>query len=388
MVRLQPMPIISQNVPAYTNDDDGGAYPASNANNTSYGQDNWRTATVVAGGVDSGPLTQPVYLAYDLSGVPSSQRQNVVLVWYNDPVSSFDPVAAAGLFLAMPQDYTIETNTAAGGSYPASGWTVQVTVTGNAFSTRQHPFNMSGANWVRLNITGGHGSASHSATNIALNMDIHAASLGNNGITFFGDSLGAVALNHDDGGGLGLILPAQVNQVRPRHWPYWEQACTGGYTAFSLLSRFSTYVPLITGSYVVLQVGANDANQGGALLTNYTSNMQSIINTCASNGIICIIPHIHWARTTGIQTNGPTVNGYIDALIAANPTTTMAGFDAWTYFSNNQSLITTLGPPDNDGLHPTNPAGMAAYRTQTALWAATNLYGSPLTMDGYGGVFS
>src|SRR5579885_3137442 len=110
-----PMPVISRGVPAWTNDDFSGAFPASNACNSSYGGQNyWRCLTTPTSNANSGTLTQAVYLAYDLSGVPSSQRQNVVVVWYNDP--STDPYNSALLvvnYFNTPCTYTIDTNTGA-----------------------------------------------------------------------------------------------------------------------------------------------------------------------------------------------------------------------------------------------------------------------------------
>src|SRR5579885_1188551 len=116
------MPIISRNCPAYTNDDFSGAFPASNANNAVYGGQNyWRCATAPVGNADSGTLTQPGWRAYDLSGVPAVQRQQVVLAWYNDPSTDAYNSALLGTnYFNTPASYVIETNTGAGGGAPPS----------------------------------------------------------------------------------------------------------------------------------------------------------------------------------------------------------------------------------------------------------------------------
>src|SRR3954468_820836 len=62
-----PMPLISRGVPAYSSSDSGR--PASNANDNDYGT-YWRSSGV------------PAWLAYDLSGIPATQRGNVLLAWY------------------------------------------------------------------------------------------------------------------------------------------------------------------------------------------------------------------------------------------------------------------------------------------------------------------
>src|SRR5690349_10013998 len=68
--------LISQNLPAYTNDDCGGNHPASLANSAK-GGDVWQSCNT--------PSTDdPVWLAYDLSKVPPTNRNKVVLFWTND----------------------------------------------------------------------------------------------------------------------------------------------------------------------------------------------------------------------------------------------------------------------------------------------------------------
>src|SRR6266508_5273729 len=100
------MPVISRNVPAHTNDSGGGAYPASLANDASY-DTHWRTCNV--------PSTfTPMYLVYDLSGVPAASRGRVVVAWYNDPTtSSYDHtfvgfLRPVGIANDIPSTYTLQ----------------------------------------------------------------------------------------------------------------------------------------------------------------------------------------------------------------------------------------------------------------------------------------
>lgn len=365
----QPMPVVSRNAPAYTNDDSLGGFPASHANNASY-TDNWRCQTTPVGNADSGTLTQPVYLAFDLSLVPLSQRGMVLLVWYDDTPGSgpYDPGLIANNYYNVSRDYTVDVNAAAGGSLPTSGWVTKVTIAGNTYHSRQHLFDMTGYNWVRIRVTGVIGSAFNN--NVAMDMDIHDAHLGLDSWIFYGDSITQRGLDHDDSGGIGNIVPAQINASKPAYWPVWECGGVGGWTATDMQTVMaSTFLPLFPGTYVALPLGTNDATGGGALLTQFQSKMQSMVSSILAAGKIPVIPHIPWNSIA--PTNVQTLNGYIDAVIAANPGA-IAGPDLWAYFNANQSLIS------GDGIHPTDPAGYAAYRVQWANWATANIYLNPL----------
>lgn len=363
----QPMPLISQGVPAYTNDDSSGADPASNANNSNY-HDNWRCATTPAGNANNGTLTQPVYLAYDLSSVPLYQRQQILLIWYNDTpgIGSYNPSLILQNYFNNPNAYTIDVNAAPGGALPTSGWVTKITETNNVYHSRQYTFNMAGYNWIRINVTAILGSTFNN--NAELDMDIHDAHLGvQDDWIFYGDSITVTGLNHDDSGGHGNVAPVQVHASKPLFYPAWENAGIFGYTAADFVPLMATYLPLFPGKYAAVNLGTNDANGGGSLVTSFSSNMQSIITSILNAGKIPVIPHIPYGLTANILANGPTINTAIDNLIAANPGC-IAGPDLWAYFQANQSLIS------GDQIHPTDPAGYAAYRTQWANWAVANVY--------------
>lgn len=376
MTLLQPIPVISRNCPAYTNDSYQGSFDPSLANNSFY-HDTWRCIAAPASNADSGVLTQfpayttpfPVYLAYDLSGVSAIQRGQVVLAWYDDTPGegAYDPNLIGNSYINQANAYTIDVNPAAGGSLPGSGWVTKATITGNTYHSRQHVVDMTGNNWIRVNITAILGSAANN--NAAMDMDIHDAHLGvQDSWIFYGDSITQRGLDHDDSSGIGGIAPAQINAARGPYFPLWEGAGVGGWTATDAVAAVGpTFLPLFPGRYVGLNFGTNDASRGGAPLTSYSANMQSMITSILNAGKIPVIPHIPWGSDAGIVANGPTVNAAIDALIAANPGC-IAGPDLWAYFQANQSLIS------GDGIHPTDPAGYAAYRLQWVNWATGNIY--------------
>ena len=65
------MPVISRGKPAYAS---SAQEPASHANDASYST-YWHS-------------NGPAWLAYDLSTVPAANRGQVVVGWYNDPVTT------------------------------------------------------------------------------------------------------------------------------------------------------------------------------------------------------------------------------------------------------------------------------------------------------------
>lgn len=362
-----PMHLISRDVPAHTNDDFSGAFPASHANNSVYGGTNyWRCATAPVGGTDSGTLTTPVYLAYDLSGVPSTQRLNLLLAWYNDPVTDiYNPGLIGQNYFNIPSDYTIDNNTAAGGSYPAAGWNTLVTVSSNPYHSRQHQVDIAEANWIRINVTAVTGSALNN--NVAINMDVFDAEASfDDTWLFLGDSITQRGLDHDDIN-LGPILAAQINTLVPTNLPTTENGGVGGYSAADAASNIATWLSITPAHYIALNYGTNDANSGGVLVTNFQANMTTCINAIIAAGKIPVVPKIPWGNTAGLLANVPTLNAVIDTLYTTYPSI-VHGPDLYAYFNANQSLIS------GDGIHPIDPDGYTAYRQQWASALVANVY--------------
>ena len=372
-----PMPLISRGCPAYTNDDYGGAFPASNANDSTYGgTDYWRCEAAPTGSANSGVLCQspsfttpyPVYLAYDLSGVASLGQ--VLLHWEQSATTGeYDCSLIGHNAFNIPTTYTIDVNAAAGGSLPSSGWVTKATVTNsNPYHSRQFLIDMTGYKWVRINVTAVTGSGTGVNSNCALNMDVHSAPSGAADSWFCsGDSITQEAFEYTEQGGLSAVMPQQIANAFPAFYPVWECGGIAGWTATDAQPVFSTWLALFPGKYVTLNWGTNDANNAGSYLTTFSSNMANMAQQVLAAGKIPVIPHIPWGRTTNLQSNVPTLNAQIDAIIAANPGT-IAGPDLYSYFNANQSLI------DTDGIHPTLPTGYNAYRTQWVNWATSNIY--------------
>lgn len=111
-VPIASMPLVSAGLPAYTSDDCFTSKPASDANSGNYSVP-WRSC-------NNPPSTgTPVTLTYDISSVPSAQRTNDVLVWFNDfSTGNYNPTLNSNNYYNTPKDYTVQGNTAASSGTP------------------------------------------------------------------------------------------------------------------------------------------------------------------------------------------------------------------------------------------------------------------------------
>jgi len=376
------MPVISRGVPAYTNDDCNGSTPASKANDNVY-DDGWRACATPS-------PTAPIYLAYDLSAVPAPQRGAVLLVWYNDPatlvydytyhstVNPYPPGCTTNCGwdpFDIPRDYTVEANPAPGGALPASGWVTLATMTGNNYHSRQHAVNLTGYNWIRINVTATDGKTAQTS-GVVLNMDVHDASLGyRDDWIFYGDSITEGSMNHFDHGG---TFAQQLSALVPGHFPAQEAGAIGGTLSNDGANSINTWLSLFSGSYVAIAYGTNDAGfccSANVSPTIFYNNYVSMVQAVLAAGKTPIIPKIPWGCTSQIQTFVPQLNQQIDALYTAFPQI-VHGPDLWAFFSANPTLIGGGGGTTGDCVHPTD-AGYGALRQQWVNSAAATVYTPP-----------
>lgn len=331
--------IISRNVPAFAS---SNYSPASQANDDSY-DTTWRS------------LGTPTWLAYDLSGVPASHRGKVLVVWYNESYN-YDHTIINDYVYNMPQDYTISVNSGAGGGHPPdTGWVTHVTVKGNHYHSRQHVIDMTGNNWIRLNVTAVDGAPEN--YDVSINMDVYDANYGTaDDWIFFGDSITAGAMGHGTIDGVKNFAQL-INAQEPSNFPAQEAGGIGFLTSAEGAKYINTWLKLFPGKYVGLSYGTNDAN-GCANPANFYSNYVTMVQAVLHADKIPVLPHIPWGRTTNIQNCGPEFNAQIDALYKAFPQI-IKGPDLWTFFQKHQNLI------PNDNIHPTE-MGYGAYRQQWA----------------------
>jgi lysophospholipase L1-like esterase len=368
------MPVISRNVPAYTNDNCGGATSAAWADDANYDY-GWRSCNTPS-------TAAPTYLAYDLSGVPATNRGPILVVWYNDPATLVYDFTYKGVHpyppgcttncgwtpYDIPKDYTIEANAAPGGTLPTSGWVALVTVTGNKYHSRQHAVDFTGYNWLRLNVTDTFGTTN--AFGVVVNMDVHDASAGlQDDWIFYGDSITEGSMDHYGGTG---TFGQMINAALPSRFPAQEAGAIGGTLSRDGVNSIGTWLPMFAGKYVVIAYGTNDAGyweadnfSAQAFYNNYATMIQAV----TAVGKTPVIPKIPWSCGVTHQKYIPTLNQQIDALYAAYPQV-VKGPDLFAFFQSNQSLI------GSDCVHPTD----SGYYAMRKLWADTmlsNVYAPP-----------
>ncbi len=337
--------LISRNIPAFSS---SSIYPASNANGASYDV-SWRSRGA------------PAWLVYDLSSVPAAQRSKVLVVWYNDASGNYDHTIEHYPGYNLPQDYTIAANAAPGqGPSPAAGWVALVTVQGNHYHSRQHVINMTGYNWIRINVTAIDGSILNE--DVSLNMDVYDArtALQDDWI-FFGDSITAGGMGHETSDGVPSFAQL-INTKVPGHYPVQENGGVAYLTSADGVQYLKTWLSLFPGKYVGLSYGTNEADRclnPVSFYNNYVAMVQDVLNA----GKIPVVPHIPWGKTANIEKCTPGFNAKIDALYAAFPQI-IHGPDLWSFFQSHQDMISS-----GDNFHP-NLVGYGGYRQ---LWADTML---------------
>ncbi len=329
------MPLISRGKPAYASGSASGILPSA-ANDANY-QSMWVSDTL------------PAWIAYDLSTVPANQRQQVLVAWYGPWALGYINVNPAPS-LQLPVDYTIEINSAPGGTgaAPTTGWQVVVTVTGNNRGCRQHLVNLAGANWIRLRATAGSNPAS-----FAIDLDVHSAPDGaSDAWLFMGDSItGFAAYLFSD-------LPGRVNSLAPDRWPVIVPAAIGGSNVWSANDVIDEALSLYPGRFVTLNYGTN----GGA--DGFTAAMEVLLQKVFAAGKIPVIPHMPWSDIPDQLAKAPLINGQIDALYAKYPAI-LHGPDLYAAFFGRTDLISS------GDVHP-GDAGNAEMRRQWALAMTAN----------------
>ena len=349
-----PMRVISRGVPAYASSD--VAQPASRANDHDY-TSFWRSNGV------------PAWLAYDLSGVPAEQRGNVLLAWYNDPLTSdYDPTLVQKPAYNLPTSYSIEAHMAAGGAVPQDGWVVLTSVVDNRFHSRQHPLNLQGYNWVRINITAALGDELN--RDAAINMDIHDAAAGvRDSWIFYGDYIAAGAMDHDSRG-IGTFAQL-INNSRPQYYPAQESGGTSFVHTGDGARLIRDWLAVFPGQFVALCFGTLDADffEAGKpeLAEDFYKDYEQMVRAVLEAGKTPVVPKIPWGRTPNIQANGPRINEAIDRIYATYPQV-VRGPDFWAYFGAHQDQIS------EDGLNLT-PAGLSEYRRVWAAEMSERVYG-------------
>lgn len=347
------LPLVSLNVPAFASSQKYGSVGPQFANDGTY-DTYWRSSG-------------PAWLAYDLSS--KALTGNVLVVWYNTLTGTYDHALANQVGYNIPGTYTLETNAApGGGSPPADGWTVQATISGNTYHSRQSIINMAGANWLRINVSVVDGTTSN--IDVAINMDVYdasalAAPLPDDFI-FFGDSITREAMTQLTANGVPSFAQLIANG-NPGRWPAEENGGIGGAKTADGAAFLPTWLSLFPGTYVGLAYGTNDA-LGCISQTTVFNNFDQMVQDTLAAGKVPIIPHIPWGPNSTIQRCGPTINAAIDQITTKYGSQVIVGPDLWSIFLNQTQLF------NSDGIHP-NDAGSGVYRQAFATTICQAVYG-------------
>jgi hypothetical protein len=315
------------------------------------------------------PTGDPAYIAIDVSGVvgtltaDSSGFKSMVLTWYTQDLAYQPDLLSSGNG-DIPSNYTIDVNSAAGGSLPGSGWVTVITVTGSLVHSRSHIVNMAGQNWIRLSITqqadGGTGAST-------LNVDLWDASRSTNsahnavnaGWFNIGDSITARTMMQDTvgQGGPSYTSPnALVNAING--WtPLQESGGMSGWKASDFTGQINRYMTYFPGRWVTMTLGTNEAI-GSVSAATYGANMSTLLKAIVAAGKIPVVTTIPYGTYSG-STNIAGLNSQLVTTLAGFPTA-VNGPDLYTLFQNGTIAL------DPDGIHPSNPAGC---ETMRGVWA-------------------
>ena len=347
------MTLIGHGLPVYASNSSGGSNAATKAvDGTDYFNSWWSTGC---------PVTLDIDISSVVAGIFSDSGGYKGLVYaFGTNDQALEPSLVSNSEAHIPGNYTIEVNSGAGGgSSPGSGWTTAVTVTGNIYSRRAHILDVTGINWVRLNVTQ---AADGSSTGPRLHTDLwngngainSAHTSFNAGWLMIGDSIYANGMMWENPGGDSGDTPlGNIVQVATGHWPL--QFCAGfpGFKTSDLTAYTDAFVASFPGKYVQIGLGTNDAGANSS--TVFAANLRTMCDSIQAVNKIAVVDTIPWCSDARIAYI-PALNQKIADLITADPTI-LAGNDRWTYMNNNQGQIS------GDGVHPAS-AGYAGLRAQ------------------------
>ncbi len=343
--------VISRGVPAF----------ASSGNASTANDDSYATAWQLSADVNA-------WLAYDLSGVPTADRDSVVLAWYTELDDGYTtgsirggcPAYAGRPFLA---DYSIQVNSAAGGAEPpVSGWRTVASVTGNLNLSGQHLVDFAGDNWIRVQGSGVNG--------VSVNVDVASAPSGDSGgWLFMGDSVTAANAGHasmtgpsgESVAGIAQLLAAGTDD---RFQPLVQNdgvACSHATDAVTWIDRL---LDGFHGHYVTLNFGTNDAWAGQGDVRAFRDAMTQLVEAVESRGMVAVVPTVPWPNNGGDwDEQVQRMNDQIRLLYQSHPGV-LPGPDLYALLQGRPELFVSQGD-----VHP-NEAGRAVVRRA---WADTIL---------------
>ncbi|MEA2697241.1 MAG: hypothetical protein QOI66_1512, partial [Myxococcales bacterium] len=265
--RPSAMTLISRGVPAFASGSANSAVGPERSNDDPTGS-TWF------------PDKLPAWIAYDLSGVPAAERQQILIAFYCPHAGAYllDNKTASD---ASPVDYAIDINAAPGsGAPPTAGWKNVSSETGNTRSARQHLVDLAAGNWVRMTVTRATDSAGAS-----FDLDVHSAPDGaSDSWLLMGDSITHISTMY-----AFSDLPSLVHQRAAARWPAVISAAIGGTNTGTALPVIDDTMKYFPGRFVVLAYGTNNHAKD--------FDMEPLILKVLAAGKIPVVPHIPWSDT-------------------------------------------------------------------------------------------
>ena len=298
------------------------------------------------------PSALPATATFDIGALVTAGMKNCLVTWYNDSTYNYNEL----IHVSTPTynlvgTYTVQTNTAASGTQPTTGWYTVYTTTGNYFNGLQHVLAVASSggqvNWIRVSFTAM--SPADAASVPSIKMNLFDATYGcSDGWLFGGDSITANAMGHVPTGSAdsfdNMAHTFGGNYAGTNAYPWSVKAGMAGWKAGDLLtipsggtiSYWEAWLQMFPGRYVGISMGANDAGAGSIATpaATYTANMLQLANLAAKYGKVVIIPTITYSPDSTRNPNVITQNNAMTAAIAANPWI-IRGPDLYTIFSTS-----------------------------------------------------
>jgi lysophospholipase L1-like esterase len=352
------------------------------------------------------PSSLPATISFDVSTLVSGGMTNCLVTWYNDATYNFNEnIQGTSPTYGLPGTYTIQTNTAPGGSLPTANWYTLYTTTGNYFNGLQHIVTLASSggnvNWVRISFTAMAGSDAQTVPSIKVNL--YDATYGSSDGWFFGgDSITANAMGHTPTGSAdafdNMAHAFGGNYAAAGAYPWSVKAGMAGWEASNLLTGapltlWEQWMQTFSGRYVGISMGANDAGTGSIAVppATFSANMLRLAQISSSYGKVVIIPTITYSPDSARNPNVITQNNAITSMIASN-SWIIRGPDLYTIFSpsatsgiaSTTGTLTTLTDSTKNWV-PGGYVGMVIHNTSKSV-SATVTSNTATTMTFTGGM--
>jgi hypothetical protein len=315
----------------------------------------------------------PAYVAVDLSSIvgaikPDSSGFCALAYRWVAGNGIYQPDLHGDSNASLPGSFTIDSNTAAGGSLPGSGWNTEQTKTSYKCQSGSGIIDVSGGKkWFRMPISL---QADGSTGGTNYKVDLWGAGRATNaahtiltcGWATVGDSITNRTMNLDTVGQGGPSYTSFGDLVFAIKGLVPLQECMGvdGFTIGNIETNIGNWLNNSVAKNWLITAGTNDCIAGtspSAFQTSFTNVLTSIKNA-GRQAHVTTMPYGTYSQ---YATNAAALDSAIAAAIAAVPGT-LNGPDFKTLVFNGTIALT-------DGIHPDN-TGCQTWRSTNATYAA------------------